>query len=39
VTHNKEIAKIAHHVIHLRDGKVIKEETNANPMDIKNLEW
>jgi putative ABC transport system ATP-binding protein len=39
VTHNKEIAKIAHHVIHLRDGKVIKEETNDRPMDIKNLEW
>ncbi|MGA1872447.1 MAG: ABC transporter ATP-binding protein [Thermoplasmatota archaeon] len=39
VTHNKEIAKIAHHVIYLRDGKVLKEDRNARPMDIRNLEW
>jgi len=39
VTHNKEIAKIAHHVVHLRDGKVLKEERNRNPMNIKDLEW
>jgi putative ABC transport system ATP-binding protein len=39
VTHNKEIAKIAHHVIYLRDGSVLKEEKNPNPMNIKDLEW
>ncbi|MBN1538595.1 MAG: ABC transporter ATP-binding protein [Candidatus Thermoplasmatota archaeon] len=39
VTHNKEIAKIAHHVVYLRDGRVLREEKNRNPMDIKDLEW
>ena len=39
VTHNREIAKIAHRVIYLRDGKILKEEHNQNPVSAKELEW
>ncbi len=39
VTHNKELAKIAHKVLYLRDGKIANVEKNAKPMDIENLEW
>lgn len=39
VTHNKELAKIAHKVIYLRDGMVLKEEHNEKPMKVSQLEW
>jgi putative ABC transport system ATP-binding protein len=39
VTHNKELAKIAHKVLYLRDGSIIKEEHNNVPMDVTKLEW
>jgi putative ABC transport system ATP-binding protein len=39
VTHNKEIAKIAHKVVYLRDGEVLKVEKNKKPMDVTKLEW
>lgn len=39
VTHNREIAKIAHKVIYLRDGKVLKEEENKHPINANELEW
>ena len=39
VTHNKELAKIAHKVLYLRDGEVYKTERNKKPMDIDKLEW
>jgi len=39
VTHNKELAKIGHKVLYLRDGKIIREEHNANPIDVGKLEW
>lgn len=39
VTHNKELARIAHHVIYLKDGRVVREERNARPTDVKDLEW
>ena len=39
VTHNKELARIAHRVFHLRDGKVIRTEINDSPMDVEDLEW
>ncbi|MEA3558284.1 MAG: ABC transporter ATP-binding protein [Candidatus Thermoplasmatota archaeon] len=39
VTHNKELAKIAHHVAYLRDGSVVEEKRNPRPMDIRELEW
>jgi putative ABC transport system ATP-binding protein len=39
VTHNKELAKIAHKVVYLKDGEVLKEEHNDNPLKVSELEW
>ncbi len=39
VTHNKELAKIAHKVLYLRDGSILKEEHNTIPMNVSQLEW
>ena len=39
VTHNKELAKIAHKVLYLRDGEILTEERNEEPMSVKDLEW
>ncbi len=39
VTHNREIAKIAHRVIYLRDGKVLRIEENKKPMQASELVW
>lgn len=35
VTHNPEYLKIAHRVLYLRDGRIIKEEKNPHPQGIK----
>jgi len=39
VTHNKELAKIAHKVLYLRDGSILREEHNTTPMNVAKLEW
>lgn len=39
VTHNTNIAKIAHKVIHMKNGKIEKIEINDNPMDAIDVEW
>jgi putative ABC transport system ATP-binding protein len=39
VTHNREIAKIAHRVIYLRDGKVLRVEENQTPLQASKLVW
>jgi putative ABC transport system ATP-binding protein len=39
VTHNKELAKIAHKVLYLRDGSILREEHNTTPMNVSQLEW
>ncbi len=39
VTHNKELAKIGHKVLYLKDGSIIREETNENPIPVTDLEW
>ena len=39
VTHNREIAKIAHRVINLRDGKILRVEENKNPKKASQLVW
>jgi putative ABC transport system ATP-binding protein len=39
VTHNKELGKIAHRVLHLKDGKIVKEVRNERPMPVSELEW
>lgn len=39
VTHNKELGKIAHRVLHLKDGRIVKEVLNDTPMPVSKLEW
>ncbi len=39
VTHNANIALVADRVIHLSDGKIIKDEVNSKPLDIEDIEW
>ncbi len=39
VTHNREIARMAHKVLYLRDGKILKTEKNDNPTAATDLEW
>jgi putative ABC transport system ATP-binding protein len=39
VTHNSMIADIADRVLELRDGQIVRDETNASPMDAKDLDW
>ncbi|MGA1820126.1 MAG: ABC transporter ATP-binding protein [Thermoplasmatota archaeon] len=39
VTHNKELAKIANKVLYLKDGAIVREETNKRPIPVSELEW
>lgn len=39
ITHNGAIRPMADHVIHIRNGRVDKEEYNADPMPVENIEW
>jgi putative ABC transport system ATP-binding protein len=39
VTHNKELARIGHKVLYLRDGTIIKEVLNEDPVPVSELEW
>ena len=39
VTHNTEIARIAHRVILLRDGRVVDVEVNDEPSPPEELDW
>lgn len=39
VTHNTDIARVAHRVIELRDGEVVDVHTNSDPADPKSVTW
>ena len=39
VTHNSTIAEMADRVIHLRDGKIVGDERNPNPVPPEALAW
>jgi putative ABC transport system ATP-binding protein len=39
VTHNKELAKIAHRVLYLHDGEIVKEDRNRKIAEVSELEW
>lgn len=39
ITHNGAIRPMADHVIHIRNGRVDKEEYNTEPMPVENIEW
>lgn len=39
VTHNSNIALVADRVIHLSDGKIMKDEHNDHPKEIEEIDW
>lgn len=39
VTHNAAIAKAAQRVIHLKDGRILKNERIDNPLSLDEVEW
>ena len=39
VTHNSEIAKIADHVIELKDGQIFRDVKNEKPLAVSELKW
>lgn len=39
VTHNSEIAKIADHVIELKDGQIFRDVKNEKPLAVNELKW
>ena len=39
ITHNSALAPLADQVIHLKNGKVEKQEYNEHPESIENIEW
>jgi len=39
VTHNATIARMADRVLHLRDGRLTRDEANPQPMSADSLDW
>ncbi len=39
ITHNSAIAPMADRIIRVRNGKVISEELNPNPVPVETIEW
>ncbi len=39
VTHNAAISKMAHRVIRLKDGGIVENSQNTNPIDAGELQW
>lgn len=39
VTHNDAIKNMAHKVMKMHDGRIVKEYTNETPVSAKELEW
>ena len=39
ITHNSAITQMADRVIHIKNGTVVGEELNENPMPVEQIEW
>ncbi len=39
ITHNADIARMAHRVLHLADGHIVRAETNATRKSARELSW
>jgi putative ABC transport system ATP-binding protein len=39
ITHNADIAKMAHRVLHLADGRIVHEHRNDSPLPARELSW
>ena len=38
-THTSELAKMADRTIRIKNGKIVEEKTNNNPIRVSELEW
>ena len=39
VTHNQPLAAIADRVLQLRDGHIVSQDVNENPLDPEDVSW
>lgn len=39
ITHNAEMAKVADRVFYMKDGKLVRIEENAHPVNAEDMEW
>lgn len=39
VTHNSALKQMADHVLQIKNGQIIFDDYNENPLDIKDIEW
>lgn len=39
ITHNTALTSMADRVIHVRNGKVFREEVNKEPLSVEKIEW
>lgn len=39
ITHNTALTPMADRVIHVRNGKVFREEVNKEPLSVEKIEW
>lgn len=39
ITHNAEMARVADRVFHMKDGKIVRVETNCCPVAAEELQW
>lgn len=39
ITHNGALTKMADHVLHIKNGTIVGEEFNKNPIPIEEIEW
>ncbi len=39
VTHNSALTQMADHVLHIKNGTIVAEEFNENPLPIEEIEW
>ena len=39
ITHNADIARMPHRVLYLGDGRIVREERNAQRMPAAELHW
>ena len=39
ITHNQALTPMADRVITMKSGRVVKTETNENPVSVADIEW
>ena len=39
ITHNQAIVPMADRIIKVRNGKIVSEENNLNPVPVEEIDW